>query len=128
MKGIFWNSRDLSDLAKYHYISKAVRDHNLDFFAVMETRKQDMSKANLAHLSSGADFTWHYLLPWGRSGGILLGVRANALDLSLIVEGEFYIKFHLCNRTDNFKWILMVVYGPAQDEFKLDFLTKLVRA
>ncbi|WVZ90230.1 hypothetical protein U9M48_036549 [Paspalum notatum var. saurae] len=49
----------------------------------------------------------------GRSGGILLGVRANVLDLSLIVEGEFYIKIHMCNKTDKFKWILMAVYGPA---------------
>ncbi|KAJ1297557.1 hypothetical protein BS78_01G385700 [Paspalum vaginatum] len=128
MKGIFWNSRGLSDLVKYRYISEALRDHNLDFLAVMETGKQDMSKVNLAHLSGGADFTWHCLPSRGRSGGILLGVRVNALDVSLIVEGEFYIKFHLCNRTDNFKWILMAVYGPAQDEIKSAFLTELVRA
>jgi hypothetical protein len=49
------------------------------------------------------------------------------LHLSLIVEGEFYIKFHLCNKADNFKWILMVVYGPAWDDFKLAFLAELVR-
>ena len=73
-------------------------DLNLDFFAVMETGKQDMSKTNLARLFGGADFVWHCLPPRGRSRGILLGVRANVLDVSLIVEGEFYIKFHLCNR------------------------------
>jgi hypothetical protein len=50
------------------------------------------------------------------------------LHLSLIVEGEFYIKFHLCNKVDNFKWILMAVYGPAQDDFKSAFLAELVRA
>ncbi|KAJ1293746.1 hypothetical protein BS78_01G092600 [Paspalum vaginatum] len=44
------------------------------------------------------------------------------------VEGEFYIKFHLCNKVDYFKWIPMAVYGPAQDEFKSAFLTELVRA
>ena len=41
---------------------------------------------------------------------------------------EFYIKFHLCNRSDKFEWILMAVYGPAQDEFKSAFLAELVRA
>jgi hypothetical protein len=49
------------------------------------------------------------------------------LSFSLIVEGEFYIKFHLCNKTDNFKWILVVVYGPAQDDFKSAFIAELVR-
>ncbi|WVZ88937.1 hypothetical protein U9M48_035404, partial [Paspalum notatum var. saurae] len=44
------------------------------------------------------------------------------------MEGEFYIKFHLCNRSDKFKWILMVVYGPAQDEFKSAFHAELVQA
>ncbi|KAL5683601.1 hypothetical protein ACJX0J_009986 [Zea mays] len=31
MKGLFWNSRGLSDLAKIRYISDAVKEHNLEF-------------------------------------------------------------------------------------------------
>jgi len=127
MKGIFWNSRGLSDLAKYRYVSDAIRDNKLDFIAVMETGKQDMSRANLNRLSGGADFVWHCLPPRGRSGGILLGINAIGLDVSLIVEGEFFIKFHLRNKNDDFKWILMAVYGPAQDDFKSAFLSELVR-
>ena len=90
MKGIFWNSRGLSDLAKYRCVSDSIRDNKLDFVAVMETGKQDMSRANLNRLSGGADFVWHCLPPRGRSGGILLGINAIALDVSLIVEGEFF--------------------------------------
>src|SRR6266508_3833486 len=86
-----------------------------------------MSKLNLARLSGGSDFVWHCLPPRGRSGGILLGINATSFDLSLIVEGDFFIKFHLCNKSDNFKWILMAVYGPAQDDFKTAFLAELVR-
>ena len=55
-----------------------------------------------------------------------MGINAMVLDLSLIVEGEFFIKFHLRNKNDDFKWILMAVYGPAQDEFKPPFLSELV--
>ena len=54
MKGIYWNSRGLLDLAKYRYILEAIREHNLDFVAVMETGKKDMSRANLNRLSGGA--------------------------------------------------------------------------
>jgi hypothetical protein len=68
----------------------------------METGKKDMSKMKLARLSGGANFVWQCFPPRGRSGGILLGVNVSILDLSLIVEGEFFIKFHLCNKIDRF--------------------------
>jgi len=55
------------------------------------------------------------------------GIDALNLELSSIVEGEFFIKFHLRNKSDDFKWILMAVYGPAQDDFKPAFLAELVR-
>jgi len=90
MKGIYWNSRGLSDLAKHRYILEAIREPNLDFVDVMETGKKDMSRANLNRLSGGADYIWHCLPPRGRSGGILLGINALNLELSLIVEGEFF--------------------------------------
>jgi hypothetical protein len=100
--------------------------HNLDFIAIMETGKQDMSKTSLNRLSGGSDFIWHCLLPKGGSGGILLGVNATVLEVSMIVEGEFYIKFHLYNKSNHFQWILMAVYNPTQDNFKTAFLSELV--
>jgi hypothetical protein len=36
------------------------------------------------------------------------------------------IKFLLCNKADDFKWALVVVYGPAQYELKESFLAELV--
>jgi len=39
VKGIYWNSRGLSDLAKYRYISEAIREQNLDFVAVGNRKK-----------------------------------------------------------------------------------------
>jgi hypothetical protein len=32
----------------------------------------------------------------------------------------------LCNKVDDYKWALVIVYGPAQDEFKESFLAELV--
>ena len=78
-------------MAKYRYILEAIREQNLDFVAVMETGKKDMSRANLNRLSGGADYIWHCLPLRGRSGGILLGINALNLELSLIVEGEFFL-------------------------------------
>jgi exonuclease III len=44
----------------------------------------------------------------------------------MIDEGDYYVKFHLCNKSDMFKWALAVVYGPAQNEHKEQFLAELV--
>ena len=59
----------------------------------METGKQDMSRSNLARLSGGVEFIWHYLPPRGRSGGILLGIKSAVFDLSSVVEGDFLLNF-----------------------------------
>jgi hypothetical protein len=37
MKGLYWNSRGLSDLANYRYIADAIKEGNLDFVAIMES-------------------------------------------------------------------------------------------
>jgi hypothetical protein len=60
------------------------------------------------------------------SGGMLLGVDLQMFDIGAIDEGDYYIKFRLCNKVDEFKWALVVVYGPAQDEHKESFLAELV--
>ena len=77
-------------------------------------------------LSGGIDFVWHSHPPRGHSGGILLGVRADTMDVFDVSDGEFHIKLHIRNKTDNFIWSLVTVYGPTQEEFKEPFLTELV--
>jgi len=64
--------------------------------------------------------------PKGRSVGILLGIDLEVFDIGAIDEGDYYVKFHLCNKNDSFKWALVVVYRPAQTEFKENFLTELI--
>ena len=71
---------------------------------------------------------WHWTEPHGRSGGMLLGANLDVCDVGSIEEGDFFIKFHLRNRSDDFHWCLVAVYGEAQLEFKEKFLTKLVQA
>jgi hypothetical protein len=46
--------------------------------------------------------------------------------IGAIDEGDFYVKFYLCNKEDSFKWALVTVYSPAQDDQKSCFLTELV--
>jgi len=54
----------------------------------------------------------------------LLGVNADEFDVGSIEEGDFFVKFKLRNKRDNFKWVLVAVYGAAQPEFKEIFLVE----
>jgi hypothetical protein len=128
MKGIFWNSRGLSDLAKTRFLRETSIEQDLAFIALLETGKQDFSQGPLNNFSGGKHFVWHWTTPRGRSGGILLGVNIDLLDVGSIEDGDFLVKFSVRDRRSDFKWVLVAVYGAAQSEFKESFLTELVQA
>ena len=93
MRGIFWNSRGLKDLAKRRFMADASNDYRLDFIALSETGRDNFSPQFLSNLAGGAEFDWHCLPPRGRSGGILLGVRCDALEVHSVAMGDFAVKF-----------------------------------
>jgi hypothetical protein len=42
-------------------------------------------------------------------------------------NGDFFVKIHVRSKHNDFEWILVSVYGAAQDTRKPEFLSKLVR-
>ena len=48
------------------------------------------------------------------------------MEVLAVSDGDFHIKMHVRNKADNFIWSLVAVYGPAQAEFKADFLREVV--
>jgi hypothetical protein len=126
MEGIFWNTNGLRDPNKHKFIGDLTKEHDLNFIALSETGWSDFGPRFLKKLCIGRDYLWHSKAPVGRSGGMLLEIDLHFYDIGAIDEGEFYIKFHLCNKADNYKWALALVYGPAQSEHKEWFLAKLV--
>jgi hypothetical protein len=123
MRGIFWNSNGFKDPMKHKFITVLTKENSLNFIVVSETGRSDFSLRFLKNLCAGRDYLWHSKAPRGRSGGMLLGVDLQTFDIRAIDKGDFYIKFLLCNKADDFKWALVVVYGPAQDEHKESFFS-----
>jgi hypothetical protein len=101
------------------------KENNLSFIAMSKMARSDFVPRILKNLCGGRDFLWHSKAPRGRSGGMLLGVDQQLFDIGSIDEGEFYIKFKLCNKLDGFKWALVAVYGPAQADHKENVLAEL---
>ena len=127
MKGLFRNSRGLRDLAKYKFLFDTSCDHQLDFIAILEIRRDDFTTSDLNHFCGGRDFFWHWTSPRGQSGGILLGINLQVLDIGNITLGDFHIKFNVRTKEDGFEWVLIAAYGAAQDELKESFLTEMVQ-
>jgi hypothetical protein len=66
------------------------------------------------------------MAPKDRSGGMLVEIDLQVLDIGAIYEEGFYVKVKLCNEADSFKWALVAVYVPAQDDQKEKFLKEMV--
>jgi hypothetical protein len=62
-----------------------------------------------------------------RSRGILVGINAPTLLVQDVIFGDNCAKFYVTSRCDDFKWVIVAVYGAAHDEHKADFLVELVR-
>jgi hypothetical protein len=43
MKGWFWNGDGFGDLAKHYFVRETIREHKLDFFAILETGRSSFS-------------------------------------------------------------------------------------
>jgi exonuclease III len=125
MKGVFWNSRGLADLAKHRFLAELVKEEQINFIALSETGRDSFPDHTLKNLCGGHEFLWHAMAPHGRSGGILLGVDLNTFDIGAIDEGDFYVKFTLRYKSMDFKFVLYTIYGPAQDQNKHAFLSEL---
>ena len=126
MKGVFWNSRGLGDLAKHRFLADLVKEEQINFIALSETGRDEFPDHTLKKLCAGWEFIWHSMAPHGRSGGILLGVDLEVFDIGAIAEGDFYVKFTLRSKHDDFKFVLYTVYGPAQQQNKQAFLAEMV--
>ena len=59
-------------------------------------------------LALGEDFVWSWLPAWGHSGGVLLGIKDDKLEVELWMHGEFYIGATIRNKMDNFRWNIFV--------------------
>jgi exonuclease III len=127
MKGIFSNCNGFADFKKYKFLSDLTKEKNLDFIVLSEIGCASFPNAMLNNICAGRDFIWHCMAPRGRSGGMLLGINPVVFDIGEIEEGVFFIRFKLRLTQEDYKFNLISVYGPAQQEQKSDFLAELVR-
>lgn len=127
MKGLFWNIRGMGGVEKIGHLQDLIREHKFDFVGILETIKHDFSAEMLQKLSVGRGMVWKWMPATGRSGGILVGIDSEKLNIIGEVIGRYFIRLKLSNVDNKKVWDLMIVYGAAQVEQKADFLTELAK-
>lgn len=79
----------------------------------------------LRKFDADKNYLWMWNASKGKSGGILVGVLLERFDVGSCKQGEFMLNLNLWDKVLKIKWNLLVVYGAAQEENKLTFLTEL---
>lgn len=69
-------------------------------------------------------YLWKWVPSRGKSGGILVGINTEFLDVGSFIEGTYMLQLNLWDKQIRTKWNLITVYGAAQDE-KDAFLSEL---
>ncbi|KAL5647801.1 hypothetical protein ACJX0J_042156, partial [Zea mays] len=92
---------------------------------IQETIKQDFSNKELRSLDGDNKFLWKWLPAKGHSGGILMGVKGDSLEVEDWECFTYAINAVIKDRVSNFRWCVITVYGPANHQFSKEFLDEL---
>lgn len=125
MRFLFWNVRGLGKGSRKCQVREFIEEHKLQMVGLQETMKQTFSDRELKDIAGTREFTWQWLPPKGRSGGILMGICLESLELKDFSIHEFCIVMSVRDRRSNFRWRFVTVYGPAKHELSAEFLREL---
>lgn len=125
MRTLFWHVRGAGSSKRRRQIKDYIWNEKLDIVGLQETRKHDFLDSELREMCGSLDFEWKWVPSQGLSGGILVGINREKLELEEVILGSFSLLVGLRHRMTNFRWKVGSVYGPVDHEFSNDFLNEL---
>lgn len=125
MRYIFWNVRGLGTTHRRGLVLKHIVQKNLDFVGIQETIKQEFSDHELKEMAGSVDFVWKWIPAKGHSGGLLVGVKVESLEIEQVELADFFLGCLVRNRITNFRFWILNVYGPAHHDLSGEFILDL---
>ena len=104
MIALFCNIRGMEKLSRIRLLKEIIGGEHVDIVGLQETIKQDFASNELQSLTPGVTFNWKWLPAKGHSGGILVCVKDDILQVEEWKEGEFFVEAVIRNRLSNFRW------------------------
>lgn len=125
MKLIMWNIRGMGQRSRIRQLKEMIAQWKPEIIGLQETIKRSFREWELEALAPGGGYKWGWIAASGHSGGILMGVKEDILQVENWETGEFFVGVTLRHRTLNFRWDCITVYAPAQHEHSARFLEEL---
>ena len=125
MIGLLWNCRGIRKKGVAPFIRNLIGLHKFKFIGLQETMVVEGDDSITKKLDPSNDYLWLWSPSNGKSGGILVGSRIDDLDVGSFKQGKHVLQVNYWDKSALCKWNLMVVYGPAHEENKDNFLDEL---
>jgi hypothetical protein len=97
----------------------------LEVVALQETIKQNFEDWEIKELAGNQVFAWLWSPSKGHSGGMMIGVNLEKLEVEDCIYENFFMGVLIRNRITNYRFWVINVYGPAQHNLSKDFLPDL---
>jgi exonuclease III len=112
--------------ARRKVVRDMVAEHRATIVALQETKLHQVDK-QLINETLGTNFSENYVvLPAdGTRGGIILAVDENHYRITESEVGVYSVTAHLVSTAGPLDWWITSVYGPQQDNEKIQFLGEL---
>lgn len=125
MKIFFWNVRGLGKSFRRSLVRKHIISDNLEVVALQETIKQEFEDWELRELSGNQNFSWCWTPSEGHSGGMMIGVNVEVLEVEESIFENSFMGVLVRNRITNHRFWVVNVCGPAQHSASSDFIQDL---
>jgi hypothetical protein len=125
MKGVIWNCRGIKKKSVSSFLRNLIHEHKFHFIGLQETMQASIEDGILRQIDPNQTYPWMWIPARGRSGGIMSGINLEFYDVGAFHEGKFTLQLDLWDKEKRVKWNFINVYGAAQEEDKIGFLTEL---
>lgn len=82
MNILFWNIRGLGSKGRRAQLKRFLADHKITCVCISETIKQSFTNREVVALGGVTDYKWHWVPSQGHSGGLLMGIDEEVLEVS----------------------------------------------
>jgi hypothetical protein len=93
----------MGQLGRINQLREFLTQERVDIIGIQETIKQEFSVRELNWISSNCCFQWNWISARGHSGGILLGVKEDSLEVENWETFNFAIKATIGNKFSNYR-------------------------
>ena len=125
MIGSIWNIRGTGKTGRKQALADLIHDHKLEFVGIVETKCAAFSPHFLNYVAGPWEFTWIELPANKTAGGILAGIRSDLFDVISHRCYKYCLSVIIMDKKVNAVWQLVIVYGTAYYEFKMEFIAEL---